>query len=608
MLNFKLHAQDTHNSLDEVLALIEQSNQIDLLVLGPQLEAKLKEDLLPEEKSDLLITLINSYFSDGYQNKFIGFAEQLEQHSKQFNLKEEAQIAALFLLPRKMDVRFRTKAFYEKLLSLKDNLSDGLDNRVLYQIDIMLTTLNPSSFKFSQQQALMNHIRKVDETGQHKLFNYFFYKALATLHSQIDLILHYSKEMLMFAQANHLPVNRNIMLHSIGYTYHFRRMTNESRKCIEMQLKVAHEINNPLYIFRAQTRELEQLDQESDYQTMLELIATINNGDYQPSQHWRNFVDYYEAVAQANTGQVDLAQATYERLYDFLNSAELLRHNLPDYLNAHILFNQERYDEAKQSMNDFWWHRYNHVLKQQELHVEEIRNQFLTLVDEKTENFELANQRLMIFKWLIALLLLLISVIVYLIIRTKKDANQLAKQHNKLEQLNRIDYQTNLYNRRYFLTCLKDEFDENCNDDQAESCLLMVDIDHFKAINDNYGHASGDLALEKVANIITQQAHETTLCARYGGEEFILLLRDTSIAEAFKFAEALRIAIQSTAIIIENQVINVTSSIGLAACNNNKNYQDWIQNADMAMYQSKGNGRNKTTIFEELLSNSPSND
>ncbi|MGJ8664352.1 MAG: GGDEF domain-containing protein, partial [Marinicella sp.] len=278
------------------------------------------------------------------------------------------------------------------------------------------------------------------------------------------------------------------------------------------------------------------------------------------------------------------------------------------YLNAHILFNQERYDEAKQSMNDFWWHRYNHVLKQQELHVEEIRNQFLTLVDEKTENFELANQRLMIFKWLIALLLLLISVIVYLIIRTKKDANQLAKQHNKLEQLNRIDYQTNLYNRRYFLTCLKDEFDENCNDDQAESCLLMVDIDHFKAINDNYGHASGDLALEKVANIITQQAHETTLCARYGGEEFILLLRDTSIAEAFKFAEALRIAIQSTAIIIENQVINVTSSIGLAACNNNKNYQDWIQNADMAMYQSKGNGRNKTTIFEELLSNSPSND
>ncbi len=599
MLSVKSYAQSTPETLDDVLQLIEQSNQIDLLVLGPQLEASLEDPLLPKEKSELLITLINSYFSDGFQSKFIAFAEQLEQHSKQYQLKEEAQIAELFLLPRKMGVRFRTKAFYETLLSLKNNLDDDLDERVLYQIDIMLTTLNPSSFKFSQQQALMNHITNIEETGQHKIFNYFFFKALATLHSQIDLILHYSKEMLVFAQAHHLPVNRNVMLHSIGYTYHFRRMTKNSRKCVELQLKIAYESKNPLVIFRAQTRELEQLDQEQNYQAMIELIKKINSGDYQPSQHWRNFVDYYEAIAQSYTGQVDQAEDTYGRLYDFLNSPELTRHNLPDYLNSHILFNQGEYEASMQTLNDYWWYRYNHVLLQQEQHIDEIRHQFLTLVDEKTATIELSNQRLLIFKWLITLLLLLITVIVVLIFRTKKDAKKLAIQHTELERLSHIDDQTQLYNRRYFLQLLKKEFNVDRNSVASEMSLLMIDIDHFKAVNDNHGHAAGDLVLEKVADVISQQAHKTTLSARYGGEEFILLLKDTRVEDALDYAEKLRIAIQSIVIKVDTKKIEVTCSIGIAAYHEHfQNCHDWIQNADVAMYQSKQNGRNQTTVFK----------
>lgn len=599
ILTNQSQAQSNVDTLDEVLALIEQSRDIDLLVLGPRLEARLDDELSPEERSELLITLINSYFSDGFQDKFIGFAEQLDQHSKQYQLREEAQIAELFLLPGQMGVRFRTRDFYETLLSLKSSLNDDLDKRVLYQIDIMLTTLNPSSFKFSQQQALMNHITRVEETGQHTLYKYFFLKALATLHSQIDVILHYSKEMLVFAKANNLPVNRTIMLHSIGYTFHFRRMTEESRKCMELQLKVAQEINDPVYIFRAQTRELEQLDQEQNYQAMLELISTINAGDYQPSQHWRNFVDYYEAVAQAYHGQTDLAEATYERLYDFLNSPELTRHNLPAYLKAHILFNQEQYEASKQSMNDYWWHRYNHVLLQQEQHVDEIRDQFLTLVDEKNASIELANHRLWTFKWLTALLLVLTLMIVLLIIRTKNDARKLSAQHLTLQRMSRIDDQTQLFNRRYFLQCLKEEFDNLHNSSQADVSLLMLDIDHFKAINDTYGHASGDLVLEKVAHIITQHAHESTLCARYGGEEFLLLLKNNNEEDAFEFAEKLRDAIQSTTINIDSEQIQVTSSIGIATYNEQlKDCQDWIRVADLAMYQSKKNGRNQTRIYD----------
>lgn len=592
-------AQSTDDTLDEVLQLIDESDAIDLLVLGPQLESRLEAPLLPEEKSDLLITLINGYFSDGFQDKFIGFAEQLEQHSEQHQLREEAQIAALFLLPERMGVRFRTQAFHETLLSMKGALDDDLDDRVLYQIDIMLTTLNPSSFKFSQQQALMNHITRIEETGQHQLYKYFFYKALATLHSQIDVILQYSKEMLIFAREHQLPVNRHVMLHNLGHTFHFRRMTDASRKCMELQRKIALQSHDALVLFRAQTRELEQLDQEQDYHAMLELIAQINAGDYRPSPHWRNFVDYYQAVAHAHTGQVDLAQATYDRLYDFLNSPELKRHDLPDYLKAQILFNQGQHEASRQAINDYWWHRYNHVLDQQEQHIEEIRDQFLTLVDEKTASIELANDRLWTFMWLSALLLLLSLVIAFLIVRTKKDARTLAAQHAKLERLSRIDDLTQLFNRRYFLQRLNQAF-EQCQDGAAEDMsLLMIDVDHFKAINDNHGHATGDRVLEMVAQVITEHADESTVSARYGGEEFLVLLNNTTKADAFETAEALRMAIESTHINVGSKHINVTCSIGIASCNERLlDCQSWIQNADIAMYQSKENGRNQTTRFE----------
>lgn len=242
----------------------------------------------------------------------------------------------------------------------------------------------------------------------------------------------------------------------------------------------------------------------------------------------------------------------------------------------------------------------NHVLLQQEQHVNEVRDQFLVLVDDKNKSIALAEKYLTQFKWLSVLLMLLCGVIALLILRTKRDAKALALQHKKLEKISRTDDLTQLYNRRYIHKRLFEEFELYLRQPHTKASLLMIDLDHFKSINDNYGHASGDLVLQKIACVIDEKSRGTDLCARYGGEEFLLLLRNANAENAFNLAEKIRKSIQSTEVECNGKAINLTASIGVAAFNEHiEAYHDWIQQADMAMYQSKKNGRNQSTVFSD---------
>lgn len=357
-LSFPLVVFAQKTPLDEVLQLIEHSEHIDLDTLGPELEKKLSTEMPLQERSELLLTLINAYFTDGLQDKFLELAQQLKAHGEQYNLPEELFIANLFLLPGEMNVSFRSQAFFKKLQDIKNNLNGQYSQDVLYQIDIMLTLLTPGSFEFSQEQALMNHLQNMAELNIESSFKLFFYKALSTSHSQIDLMTRYSKKLLEYGQKYNLPVNRNAMLHNLGYSYHFRRMTKESRKCIDLQLIIAKKRGNPQEVFFAQAREMEQLDQEQNYPAMINLARQIKSSKYKPSEFWQNFIDYYEAIAQAYTGQVEAADTTFKRINGFLNQPDLASYALPTYLNAHILFNQQEFEASKQAFNDYWWHRY----------------------------------------------------------------------------------------------------------------------------------------------------------------------------------------------------------------------------------------------------------
>ena len=156
---------------------------------------------------------------------------------------------------------------------------------------------------------------------------------------------------------------------------------------------------------------------------------------------------------------------------------------------------------------------------------------------------------------------------------------------------------TQIYNKGYLLEALDAEF-KRAKALHHEFSILFFDIDHFKNVNDTYGHDAGDYVLKSMANIIrTQFIQNKEVFARYGGEEFTILLPDTSSVKAALIAENIRSAIETNAFIYDEKRLPITISIGVAEINSEiESAQTLFKKADQALYQSKSNGRNQITV------------
>ena len=170
--------------------------------------------------------------------------------------------------------------------------------------------------------------------------------------------------------------------------------------------------------------------------------------------------------------------------------------------------------------------------------------------------------------------------------------------HNQLQSLAALDPLTGLYNRRFGTLRMEEEFSRSVRSRTPVS-LLMFDIDHFKKVNDTYGHLVGDKVLINIAQIALSAIREGDVLLRYGGEEFICILPGANQKDAQIIAERIRIMIMDSNIKSNEQVIKVTISIGLVAYPREdiSNVQQLIQMADEAMYEAKNTGRNRTVAF-----------
>jgi diguanylate cyclase (GGDEF)-like protein len=128
--------------------------------------------------------------------------------------------------------------------------------------------------------------------------------------------------------------------------------------------------------------------------------------------------------------------------------------------------------------------------------------------------------------------------------------------------------------------------------------VLFIDLDHFKSINDTYGHAVGDDVLRTVAKTLQDSVRRSDIVGRIGGEEFSVFLPNTQVAGAEQLAEALRVAIESIHIEVDGVRLKITASIGVAAKRFDQETMQAIQqHADQAMYEAKRGGRNRVSTF-----------
>lgn len=191
-----------------------------------------------------------------------------------------------------------------------------------------------------------------------------------------------------------------------------------------------------------------------------------------------------------------------------------------------------------------------------------------------------------------------ICLIIYDVTNVATNKQQLQAVNQQLKHLSRTDRLTGLNNRGYWEECLQHEYARHRRY-QSMAALVMFDIDHFKAVNDTYGHPAGDKVIQAVAEVVREQVRDTDYPGRYGGEEFVVLLPDVDSAGAMLFAERLRQRIEALLVTYENQSIPFTISLGVADLSYPTNgHQQLIERADQALYASKQGGRNQTNCYK----------
>ena len=209
------------------------------------------------------------------------------------------------------------------------------------------------------------------------------------------------------------------------------------------------------------------------------------------------------------------------------------------------------------------------------------------------QHSQLTEHLIKVIVFLVLVTLILVIVVRLIFVHHEKQRNQFQQ---KLQELANTDYLTGIHNRRSFITQANIEFGR-ANRSNHDPSLLLIDLDHFKKVNDGFGHKAGDEVLIYVAKVIQDQLRDFDVFARFGGEEFVILLPETTQEQAYAVAERLRKSIEKLIVNTEDNIeIKCTISIGLTHRQPGEALDSMLSKADQALYMAKSAGRNTSKI------------
>jgi len=182
------------------------------------------------------------------------------------------------------------------------------------------------------------------------------------------------------------------------------------------------------------------------------------------------------------------------------------------------------------------------------------------------------------------------------ITRQKVSELQLQNSVNTLNKLALTDELTQIANRRSFVSSVKSELSRSQRI-QKEVTFLIIDLDHFKLVNDKYGHPAGDLVLIHVAKLLKHAIRQYDIVGRIGGEEFAVFLGSTANQKSYNIAERFRGKLATTPIRYSGEAIYVTASIGMVTYHEQVSFEQLYADADEALYQAKASGRNCIKVY-----------
>ncbi len=172
-------------------------------------------------------------------------------------------------------------------------------------------------------------------------------------------------------------------------------------------------------------------------------------------------------------------------------------------------------------------------------------------------------------------------------------------ENARLYRLSITDPLTKVYNRQFLYNKLPEEI-SRFKRYKTPLSIIMFDVDYFKKFNDTYGHNAGDYILKNLATIVRQNIRSVDMLVRYGGEEFLILSPESTIDDAASIAERIRTEVANTVFVFEDKDLKITISLGVSQYRDGLAPEEFIKEADMALYRAKQNGRNRTEkIYNE---------
>ena len=178
------------------------------------------------------------------------------------------------------------------------------------------------------------------------------------------------------------------------------------------------------------------------------------------------------------------------------------------------------------------------------------------------------------------------------------DISEWKRSQKRLTDMATIDFMTGIYNRQHFINLAQQELLLYTN--ERRSCsVILIDVDHFKSVNDTYGHLVGDQVLKHIVNLCRDNIRRMDVLGRFGGEEFIIFLPDINMEIILSVAERVRLAIHQSALMNPQGDIHVSVSMGIAVSNPDKfgSLDHLLEQADQALYKSKNGGRNCISVY-----------
>ena len=367
----------------------------------------------------------------------------------------------------------------------------------------------------------------------------------------------------------------------IGNIYRAEKNTEKAIMYYKKSLSLAIESGNQEYQIKAQGALAGMLDDPDQVINLLEkslaLSVKINNkvlmlstyGGLRKAERLRNNIAESLRYAEKEIYLADIVQREKDDSELILAKANLHSHKIE--MELKLLREKAEFDQLELAK------------KTNEIEIEKKTRTIaeLELMNNKYASFALAS----------LLIICLLSVfVIYRLFRASK------KRNKELDYLVSRDPLTNCYNRRVLFEIMNRDFE---NIELAEPyCIVMIDIDYFKNVNDTHGHNIGDVVICGVVNILQSCIRHSDILARYGGEEFCVILHNTTPSAATDIAEIMRSKVENNRF----DSINVTCSFGITSTTfNAKTSAEFINQADLALYQSKDNGRNQITIWDTTL-------